>query len=77
VKLIGFKFEVGKTKEELINIAYESLIKNECDFVVANDKTEMEEKNSHIAYIINKNKEIVDCEGKFDIAENLLKILNP
>lgn len=76
VKLISFKFEVGKTKEELIDIAYESLIKNNGDFVVANDKVEMKEKGSHIAYIINKDKEIVSCDGKGDIAKQLLKILN-
>jgi len=76
VKLISFKFEVGKTKEELIDIAYESLIKNDGDFVIANDKIEMKEKGSHIAYIINKDKKIVDCDGKDDIAKQLLKILS-
>lgn len=76
VKLISFKFEVGKTKEELIDIAYESLMKNDGDFVVANDKMEMKEKDSHIAYIINKNKEIVNCDGKGDIAKRLLKTLS-
>ena len=79
VKLVGFKFEVGKTHEELINIAFESLTKNNCDFVVANDKTEMKEKNNHIAYIIDKNRDITDCAGKFDISvklSNKLKIYN-
>lgn len=73
VKLIGFKFEVNKTHEELIDIAYESLQKNDCDFVVANDKQEMKEKNEHIAYIIDKDKNITNCVGKYEISENLFK----
>lgn len=73
VKLVGFKFEVEKTHEELIDIAYESLTRNNCDFVVANDKSEMKEKNEHIAYIIDKEKNIVNCTGKLDIS---LKLLN-
>lgn len=80
VKLIGFKFEVNKTKDELIDIAHESLIKNNCDYVIANDKKEMQEKNNHIAYIIDKDKNIIDCAGKLDIslkiATKLLKKIN-
>ena len=76
VKLVGFKFEVSKTHEELINIAYESLTKNNCDFVIANDKTEMKEKNEHIAYIIDKDKNIVNCAGKLDISIKLSNKLN-
>jgi phosphopantothenate-cysteine ligase len=75
VKLIGFKFEVNKTTEELIDIAYESLIKNNCDFVIANDKSEMKEKNEHIAYIVDKNKRITNCVGKLDISVKLLNII--
>jgi phosphopantothenate-cysteine ligase len=55
-KLVGFKFEVDKTHDELIEIAFESLLRNECDFVVANDKKEMKDKKDHIAYIITKTK---------------------
>lgn len=71
--LIGFKFEVNKTNEELIDIAYESLVKNNCDFVLANDKQEMKDKNEHIAYLIDKYKNIIECSGKIDIS---LKLLN-
>lgn len=70
-KLIGFKFEVNKTKEELIDIAYESLVKNNCDLVIANDKQEMKDKNQHIAYIIDKDKNVIECVGKLDIALKL------
>lgn len=67
-KLIGFKFEVNKTKDELIDIAYESLVKNNCDYVIANDKQEMKDKNQHVAYIVDKNKNIIECAGKLDIS---------
>lgn len=68
IKLIGFKFEVNKTKDELIGIAHESLVKNDCDYVIANDKQEMKNKNQHIAYIIDKDKNIIECAGKLDIS---------
>ena len=71
--LIGFKFEVNKSHEELIDVAYETLQKNNCDFVVANDKQEMKDNNQHIAYIIDKNKEVLKCANKFDIALNLVE----
>lgn len=76
VKLIGFKFEVGKTREELIEIAYESMVRNDCDYVIANDKKEMVEAGKHIAYLISKDKSYQICDGKNDIAEQLLKTLN-
>lgn len=75
VKLVGFKFEVDKSNEELIDIAFESLNKNDCDYVVANDKAEMKLKNEHVAYIIDKNKNIIKCESKLSIAMKLLEKL--
>ena len=71
VILISFKFEVNKTHEELIDIAYESLKRNNSDFVVANDKQEMKKKNQHIAYIIDKDKNITNCFDKIDIAQEI------
>jgi len=71
VKLISFKFEVGQTHKKLIQIAHNSLIRNNSDFVVANDLEEMERWNSHIAYIIDKSKECIKCYGKNDIAKKI------
>lgn len=76
-KLISFKFEVNKTHQELIDIAYNSLIRNNCDFVVANDKQEMKNEKSHIAYILNTDKVATKCNGKLDISIKLLNLLIP
>jgi len=50
--LIGFKFEVGISNEELIGLAKESIQKNGCDLVIANDKEEMNRMKEHIAYFV-------------------------
>lgn len=51
--LIGFKFEVGKSYSELIDIAIESMQRNNCDMVLANDKEEMKREKEHVAYVVN------------------------
>lgn len=51
-KLIGFKFEVGKDYGQLADLACESLMRNNCDVVIANDKEEMARRKEHIAYWI-------------------------
>jgi len=73
--LISFKFEVGLENSELIRIAKESMYKNNCDVVVANDKKEMMEKGKHVAYVIKNNGDIVVAESKEDIASILVKIV--
>lgn len=56
VLLAGFKFEVGLDENELITLAQTSIEKNGCDFVVANDKKEMEKMNSHVArFVFSEN----------------------
>jgi phosphopantothenate-cysteine ligase len=70
--LIGFKFEVGKSHQELIDIAYDSLLRNDCDLVIANDKYEMVREKNHIAYLIDKDKNVRRCEGKYEIAISIL-----
>jgi len=81
VFLVGFKFEVGLTNEELIALANESIQKNKCDIVIANDKKEMERHNSHIAYFVFTEdvkeyfgNQIVKVTSKEEIAETLAKL---
>lgn len=50
--LVGFKFEVGISEEELIALAEASIQKNGCDLVIANDKKEMERSKEHIARFV-------------------------
>jgi len=71
VVLVSFKFEVGKSLRELIDIAYKSLEDNNCDYVVANDKQEMVKEKKHIAYIIDKHKNHIKSYSKEDIANDL------
>lgn len=75
VFLIGFKFEVGKTTEELINIAFDSLLRNNCDLVIANDKKEMIKDNSHTAYFVSQDKTYTKVGSKEEIALKIKSFL--
>lgn len=56
--LIGFKLLNNVTDDELINVAYNLLLKNNCEYVVANDSAKIDD-TKHEALIINANKEVV------------------
>ena len=74
--LIGFKLEVGLSREELIERAYASLIENGADLVVANNQDEIV-GDKHQAYLINSQKKVASrCETKQDIAKKLANILS-
>jgi phosphopantothenate-cysteine ligase len=75
--LISFKFENGLSNEELMNIAYDSLVKNGSDIVIANDKAEMKKLNTHRAYFVSKHNDsrvIHTIEGKEEIAKEILRL---
>lgn len=55
VKLVGFKMLVDSKEEELIDAAKESIEKNGCDMVVANDLSEIR-NNSHRIHIVFKDR---------------------
>jgi phosphopantothenate-cysteine ligase len=76
ITLVGFKFEVGLTHKKLIDVASQSLLKNKADFVVANDKKEMQEQKEHIAYIVDSTGKKTKCRGKQDIAQKLKSCLS-
>lgn len=73
--LVKFKLEAGISPEELINIAFESMMKSKADLMVANEFAETSEKY-HRAYIINPKKEVKKVVGKENIAKQLLNELN-
>ena len=73
--LISFKFEDGLTTEELIQIANESMEKNQSDLVISNDKTEMVRNNSHTSYFCEKTT-YVKIEGKEEIAKEIFRKIN-
>ena len=71
IHLIGFKLLVDVTKEHLIQIARESLVKNQADLIVANDLTQINE-NQHLAYLVEE-KAYQLSTSKQDIADLLTK----
>lgn len=73
--IVSFKFEVGISHTELVRIAFNSLEENKCDLVVANDKKEMTERKSHIAYIIDKKGNEIICNDKISIATTLVSLI--
>lgn len=70
VTLVGFKFEVGKTKEELFEIAHEQGRNANCDYTFANDKKMMVESNAHIGWLIGHGSRVAEreCYSKYSIA---------
>jgi phosphopantothenoylcysteine synthetase/decarboxylase len=70
--LVSFKLEVGKSREELIEAARESLLSNRADLVLANDLQEIEQGH-HVGYIVNPAGDVEGVvEGKAEIARKLL-----
>ena len=53
--LVGFKLLSGVPHEELIDVGYRLLQKNDCDFVMANDLQEIG-KDFHKGYLIHRDK---------------------
>jgi phosphopantothenate--cysteine ligase len=80
--LIGFKFEIGLTLDELTALALTSIKKNGCDLVIANDKREMKEKGRHIGHFVHSEKmknqfgcKDLEAYDKDDIAFNICSFL--
>ena len=76
--LISFKFENGLENEKLIKIASDSMINNNCDLVIANDKAEMLRLNDHMSYFIrlgnrmdNQSIIVQPVKGKEEIANEI------
>lgn len=70
-KLVSFKFEVNVTHDELIDIAKKSMLFGKSDIVIANDKSEMVENKSHIAYGVY-NDDVIKLLDKYDIANFII-----
>ena len=73
VFLVKFKLEVDVTKTRLINIAHKSMLESNADLIVANDFNTVIKR--HKAFIINKDKDCIESEGKEKIAKDMLKII--
>ena len=71
IHLIGFKLLVDVSQEHLIQIARESLEKNQADLIVANDLTQISSEQ-HKAYLVEKNS-FQTAMSKYEIADLLLE----
>ena len=71
IHLIGFKLLVDVSQEHLIQIARESLEKNQADLIVANDLTQISSEQ-HKAYLVEKNS-FQTAMSKHEIADLLLE----
>ena len=71
IHLIGFKLLVDVTKDHLIDVARESLKKNQADIIVANDLTQINSEQ-HLACLVEKN-DYQTAYSKQEIAELLLE----
>ena len=71
IHLIGFKLLVDVTEDHLIDVARESLKKNQADIIVANDLTQINSEQ-HLAYLVEKN-DYQTAYSKQEIAELIIK----
>jgi phosphopantothenate-cysteine ligase len=65
--LVGFKLLDNASHETLIDAACRLLEKNRCAFVLANDARDIHD-DTHIAYLIDRNRQIQRFEDKHEIA---------
>lgn len=73
IRLVGFKLLVDVPKEELLAVARASLVKNQADYILANDLSQIGE-GKHRAYLVDKETE-TQVETKEAIAQLLLERL--
>jgi phosphopantothenoylcysteine synthetase/decarboxylase len=70
--LVGFKLEVDKSRQELVEVAFRSLTTNAADLVLANDLRQVEQ-GRHVGYLVNRAGDVeAVAEGKEEIARLLL-----
>lgn len=77
-KLVGFKLLSNVPHEELIDVGYHLLEKNDCDYVMANDLSEIG-SDYHRGYLIHKDKSYDSMETNEEIADTIARriILEP
>lgn len=68
--LVGFKLTAGASSEETLEAAAELLKQNNCDFVLANRKEDID-KNQHKAQLIDKYSVIKNFKTKEEIARGI------
>ena len=70
--LVGFKLLSNVPHEELIDVGYHLMQKNDCDFVMANDLKEIG-KDYHRGYLIHKDRSYDTMETNEEIADMIAR----
>lgn len=70
--LVGFKLLDGVPRKELLDVAHRLLQKNSCDFVLANDLSQIRGEH-HIGYLLSPDKSYIRCETKSEIAKAIVQ----
>ena len=66
--LVGFKLLVDVPMLHLLDVAKKSLEKNQADFILANDLTEISGETHH-GYLINRQHKVTEAHTKSEIAQ--------
>lgn len=66
-RLVGFKLLDGVPYTELIDTAYALLVRNSCDFVLANDLQSIR-NGRHTGYLVERDRTVTKATGKAAIA---------
>lgn len=72
VVLVGFKLLNNVERENLLAVAMELMQKNSCDFVLANDSSEIT-ADAHIGYLLASNATYTRLETKEQIADEIAR----
>lgn len=69
--VVGFKLLSQVSEEKLLAVAHRLLIENECDYVLANDTSDIT-GDQHKGYLIDKNRRIKTFYTKQEIAAGIV-----
>lgn len=68
--IVGFKLLSNVSREELFEVAHRLLLKNSCDFVLANDGAKIK-GDTHKGYLLDKDMNYKEFDTKQDIAKGI------
>ncbi|MDY5099875.1 MAG: phosphopantothenoylcysteine decarboxylase [Oscillospiraceae bacterium] len=70
--IVGFKLLNQVSEEDLLDTAHRLLVKNGCDFVLANDSAQIEGDRHH-GYLLDADKNVRTFETKQEIARGIVQ----
>ncbi|MDR2133228.1 MAG: phosphopantothenate--cysteine ligase [Clostridiales Family XIII bacterium] len=72
--IVGFKLLDGVTEAQLIDTAHALLLRNDCDFVLANDLRKIE-GDAHVGHLVGRDGAYVTYNDKEEIARGLAEAI--